>query len=213
MGTPREYGFNDISKENILKADPLSLFFFLFSFLAPPLFFRFLFFSFYIFSGRPRLEWPRLAGKLFSWEGGGRGGVRGGATTQVKTYSRVCEARASHAWPTAVLVSDRSHESRLDGGQMLSTVLECIGAAGGAGNCRHSPAPSQPPVLEKAPSLSLPSFRKIPDEGQTRFFFFLFIFFFSFFFKQDSDPEVVVTHVRFLGCLTWEQSKRDKRED
>lgn len=26
MGTPREYGFNDISKENILKADPLSFF-------------------------------------------------------------------------------------------------------------------------------------------------------------------------------------------
>lgn len=24
MGTPGEYGFNDISKENILKADPLS---------------------------------------------------------------------------------------------------------------------------------------------------------------------------------------------
>lgn len=24
MGTPREYGFNDILKENILKADPVS---------------------------------------------------------------------------------------------------------------------------------------------------------------------------------------------
>lgn len=24
MGTPREYGFNDISKENILKVDPVS---------------------------------------------------------------------------------------------------------------------------------------------------------------------------------------------
>lgn len=185
MGTPREYGFNDISKENILKADPLSLFFF-FSFLFSLLlffFFFFLFFSFYIFSGRPRLEWPRLAGKLFSWEGAGRGGGggRGGATTQVKTYSRVCEARASHAWPTAVLVSDRSHESRLDGGRMLSTVLECIGAAGGAGNCRHSPAPSQPPVLEKAPSLSpLSEKSQMKDK---RDFFFLFIFFFSFFFQ------------------------------
>lgn len=28
MGTPREYGFNDISNEHILKADPLSSFFF-----------------------------------------------------------------------------------------------------------------------------------------------------------------------------------------
>lgn len=26
MGTPREYGFNDISNEHILKADPLSSF-------------------------------------------------------------------------------------------------------------------------------------------------------------------------------------------
>lgn len=43
MGTPREYGFNDISKENILKADPLSLFF-----------------------SRPRYSDPLLAGKLFS---------------------------------------------------------------------------------------------------------------------------------------------------
>lgn len=43
MGTPREYGFNDISKENILKADPLSL-----------------------FCRRPRSQWPLLAGKLFS---------------------------------------------------------------------------------------------------------------------------------------------------
>lgn len=159
MGTPREYGFNDISKENILKADPLSLFFFFFS--RSPLFFPL--FSFYIFSGRPRLEWPRLAGKLFSWEG--RGGQRGGATTQVKTYSRVCEAQASHAWPTAVLVSDRSRESRLHGGRMLSTVLECIGAAGGAGICRHSPAPlatfgPQEGTLSLpfsiSPSLSLP---------------------------------------------------------
>lgn len=53
MGTPREYGFNDVSKQNILKADPLSLLFFsfsfFFSFLAPQFFF-----SFYIFSGRPR---------------------------------------------------------------------------------------------------------------------------------------------------------------
>lgn len=32
MGTPREYGFNDILKENILKADPLSFFLYLFFF-------------------------------------------------------------------------------------------------------------------------------------------------------------------------------------
>lgn len=43
MGTPREYGFNDISKENILKADPLSL-----------------------FCSHPHSQWPLLAGKLFS---------------------------------------------------------------------------------------------------------------------------------------------------
>lgn len=43
MVTPREYGFNDISKENILKADPQSL-----------------------FCNRPRSQWPLLAGKLFS---------------------------------------------------------------------------------------------------------------------------------------------------
>lgn len=30
MGTPREYGFNDISNENILKADPLPSFLFYF---------------------------------------------------------------------------------------------------------------------------------------------------------------------------------------
>lgn len=58
MGTPREYGFNDISKENILKADPLS------------------FFVFFCFAVCPRSQWPLLAGKLFS--------VREkGATTQV----------------------------------------------------------------------------------------------------------------------------------
>lgn len=207
MGTPREYGFNDISKENILKADPLSLFFFLFSLPS--------FFSFYIFSGRPRLEWPRLAGKLFSWEG--RGGRRGGATTQVKTYSRVCEAQASHAWPTAVLVSDRSHESRLDGARMLPTVLECIGAAGGAGICRHSPAPlATSGPREGTLSLSLPLsllFFQNPRWRTNAFFCFSSWIFFPPFFKQDSDPEVVVTHVRFLGCLTWEKSKRDKRKD
>lgn len=56
MGTPREYGFNDILKENILKAHPLSFFF--------------------LFVVCPRSQWPLLAGKLFS--------VREkGATTQV----------------------------------------------------------------------------------------------------------------------------------
>lgn len=33
-------------------------------------------------------------------------------------------------------------------------------------------------------------------------------------FQADSDPEVVVTHVCFLGGLTWEQSKKKtKKQD
>lgn len=159
----------------------LFIFFFISFSCSPP----FSFLSLYIFSGRPRLEWPRLAGKLFSWEG--RGGRRGGATTQVKTYSRVCEAQASHAWPTAVLVSDRSHESRLDGGRMLSTVLECIGAAGGAGICRHSPAPlatsgPREGALSLSLSLSLvPLFPKSQMKDKCDFFFSSWIFFPLFF--------------------------------
>lgn len=36
MGTPREYGFNDILKENILKADPVSFSAFVLSFTVAP---------------------------------------------------------------------------------------------------------------------------------------------------------------------------------
>lgn len=91
MGTPREYGFNDISKEKILKADPPSLFFF-----------------FFVFAVVLVHSDPFLAGKSFSvWR-------ERGATTQVlKTYSSVCEADpATLTYSCASLCQDSCIMSR-----------------------------------------------------------------------------------------------------
>lgn len=65
-------------------------------------------------------------------------------------------------WPTAVLVSVRIHVSCLDEGRMQSTVLECIGTAGGAGM----------PVLARL-SLSVPLELpvSITDKGQATLIF------------------------------------------
>lgn len=106
MGTPREYGFNDISKENILKADPLSFFFF----------------SFFFSRGCPHSVTP------FSRQVD-RCGREGGHNTSLKPTVWLVRPTQSR-WPTAVLVSVRT---RMDEGWMRSTVPECIGTAGGAG--------------------------------------------------------------------------------
>ncbi len=152
MGTPREYGFNDTLKENILKADPLS------SFTVTP------------FSRQVVLWWRE-----------------GSHNTSLKPT--VLSSRPD----PATLVSVWTHVSCLDEGWMLSTVLECIGTAGGAG---------MPALALLSPSVSL-CFKssslfstQIKNKHHS--------------ISSWSDPEVVVTHICFLGCLTWEQSKEKK---
>lgn len=161
MGTPREYGFNDISKENILKADPLSFFFF--------------FLRLSSFTVTPFSRQVVLCQR------------EGGHNTSLNPTVWFVRPTQPH-WPTAVLVSVRTHVSCLDEGWMLSTVLECIGTAGGAG---------MPALALLSLSVFLCSSRapfpfQSQIKGQT-----------AFIFKQSrSDPEVVVTHICFLGCLT-----------
>lgn len=112
MGTPREYGFNDISNENILKADSVSLS------------------AFVLVRGG-----PLLAGKLISVRE--KRGEGEGAMTHVEEKKITLQFGSGLStqphWPKAVLVSVRTHASCLDESWMPSTVLECIGTAGGAG--------------------------------------------------------------------------------
>lgn len=145
-------------KEKILKADPQSF-----------------------FCGRPRSQWPLLAGKLFSVR------ERGGHNTSLKPTFWFGRPTQPH-WPTAVLVSVRTHVSCLDEGWMLSTVLECIGTAGGAG--MPALALLSLSVFLCSSSAPLPFQSQIKDKQHS--------------FSSRSDPEVVVTHICFLGCLTWE---------
>lgn len=171
MGTPREYGFNDISKENILKTDlSLSRFFVVF-------------FPFFLFPTRPSSF--TVSPFFFS-----RQVVlcrrEKGATTQVLKPTVLSVRPTEPHWPTAVLVSVRTHVSCLDEGWMLSTVLECIGTAGGAG--MPALALLSLSVLLCSSRAPLPFQSQIKDKHHS--------------FSSRSDPEVVVTHICFLGCLT-----------
>lgn len=111
MGTPREYGFNDILKENILKADPVS------------------FSAFVLIHGGPLFSRHvdlRQHEKGWGW----------GHDTSLKTPKNLQFGSGGLTQPhrpKAVLVSVRTHASCLDESWMQSIVLECIGTAGGAG--------------------------------------------------------------------------------
>lgn len=122
MGTPREYGFNDISNENILKADPLP------SFL-----------NFFFFCGPPHSEWPHSASKLFSVGG------KEGATTQVEHKPTVLPTRPTRHWPGPMLDSVGTRA------WMTLTVPECIGNCRWCWDARALPSPAAPSPRPPAP--------------------------------------------------------------
>lgn len=122
---------------------------------------------------------PQWQGSLFSRQVVLGGREWGHNTSLIKPTVLFTRPTQPH-WPTPVLASIRTHVSCLDDGWMLSTVLECIGTAGGAGIPTQS-VPFQTP---------LPFQSQIKDNRDSP--------------SSRSDPEVVVTHIGFLGCLTWE---------
>ena len=119
-------------------------------------------------------------------------GEKGGATTQVwKTYSSVCEADpATLAYSCASLCQDSCI--------MSGWRSDAIHSPGVHRYCRWCwDACARSPVSLSLCHSSFPFQSQIKDKHRS--------------FSSRSDPEVVVTHVCFLGCLTWEQSRRKAR--
>lgn len=136
MGTPREYGFNDISNENILKADPLP------SFL-----------NFFFFCGPPHSEWPHSASKLFSVGG------KEGATTQVEHKPTVLPTRPTRHWPGPMLDSVGTRA------WMTLTVPECIGNCRWCWDARALPSPAAPSPRPPPRTLFSPRQSRRASEG------------------------------------------------
>lgn len=127
MGTPREYGFNDISNENILKADPLSCVFFNY--------FLIIFFLFLIFLRSSSFRVTPFSRQVVLC---GREG--GHNTSRTQTYSFAHEADpATLAWTRAGLWRD----SCLDDGRSPRVHRKLQVVLG----CPHSPLPWSPPLF------------------------------------------------------------------